>query len=262
MTEPITIELAYGSVAALASGGRALEGAGWRTLYVHDELDSGWIPFLDSLAEQGETVAVELPGFGASERFEWLESVDDYAYLAADLADKLGADGRLALVGAGLGGWLAVEAVVRGARADALVVIGAPGVEVRGDPPVDYFVLLPEERTSLFFDAPERAPAVDEDRAVRNEGTTARLVWQPRYVNPALARRLHRVRVPTLVLWGENDRFLSRAHGEAIAEGVASGELRVVRESGSFPARENPRATGELVREFIGSRLGLGTGRD
>ncbi len=253
MSENITLELGYVSLKG------ARNGQGPRALYIHDELDSGWIPFLDALADSFETLAIELPGFGASERPEWAETIDDYAYIIADVADSLAADGPLALVGAGLGGWLAVEAAVRGAPVDALVAIGAPGVDLPGDPPVDYFVLLPHERAPLFFDAPaDYAPEVDEDTAIRNESVTARLVWQPRYVNPGLERRLHRVKAPTLTLWGENDRFLSRAHGEALARGVVNGEFAVVPASGHFPARENPQAASSLTRRFLRGALGGG----
>ena len=246
MADHVALDLSYASLSALR-GGR-----GPRILYVHDELDSGWPPFLDALAASCEVVAVELPGFGSSERPEWAETIDDYAYLVADLVDLLAAEAPTALAGAGLGGWLAVEAAVRGAPAAALIAIGAPGVDIPGDPPFDYFVLLSHERAPVFFDDPEaNAPEVDEDTMIRNESTTARLVWQPRYVNPALERRLHRVRAPALVLWGENDRFLSRAHGERLAGGVAQGELHIVAGAGHFPAREQPDAAAELVARFV-----------
>ena len=239
---PITIDIPTLSVAALRAGN------GPRLLFIHDELSSAWTPFLDLLAERFEVNAPELPGFGCSERPEWADTLDDLAFILADLADALA---PAAIVGAGLGGWLAVEAAVRGAPASALVAIGAPGIDIPGDPPADYFVLRQDERPALFFDNPECAPDVDEDSAIRNESMTARLVWQPRYVNPALAGRLHRLRPPTLVVWGANDRFLSRAHGEALANGAPDGRLAVVDNAGHFPAREQPEATAALVAGFL-----------
>jgi len=236
------IDLPNVSVAALRAGD------GPRLLFIHDELSSAWTPLLDRLAERFEVTAPELPGFGCSERPEWADTLDDLAFTVADLTDALA---PTAIVGASLGGWLAVEAAVRGAPAPALVAIGAPGIDIPGDPPADYFVLRQDERPALFFDDPECAPDVDEDSAIRNESMTARLVWQPRYVNPALAGRLHRVRIPTLVVWGANDRFLSRAHGEALANGVPDGRLAVVDSAGHFPAREQPDATAALVAGFL-----------
>ena len=114
-------------------------------------------------------------------------------------------------------------------------------------------MLRQDERPALFFDNPECAPEVDEDSAIRNESMTARLVWQPRYVNPALAGRLHRLRSPALVVWGANDRFLSRAHGEALANGAPDGRLAVIDNAGHFPAREQPEATAALIAGFAGA---------
>ncbi len=166
-------------------------------------------------------------------------------------------EGSLALVGAGLGGWLALEAVIRGAPAAALVVIGAPGVDIPSDPPVDYFVLTPDERAPLFFEDLDCAPQVDEDTAIKNESMTARLVWQPRYFSPNLVHRLHRVSIPTLVVWGGRDRFLSQAHGEAIANGIMHGRFEVIPNAGHFPVYENPLDTGKLVRDYLYGQPGL-----
>ena len=184
-------------------------GTGRRLLYLQDELAAGWSRFPDLLSERFDVVAPDLPGYGGSPRPEWLESIDDMAFVVADLADALSDGTPMPIVGAGLGGWMALEAAVRGAGASALVLIGAPGIDLRGDPPADYFVLTPTERAALFFDDPSVVPEADEDVAIGNEMMTARLVWQPRYVSPQLVHRLHRVAAPTLVVWGGNDRFLS-----------------------------------------------------
>ena len=228
-------------------------GDGPRLLYLHDELTSAWTPLLDILSQRFTVIAPELPGFGNAERPDWMETIDDMAFLVADIADTLAGDGPVAVVGAGLGGWLAIESAIRGASFSALAVVGAPGVDLRGDPPADYFVLMPDERVALFFDDPACAPVVDEDTAIRNEMMTARLVWQPRYVSPSLVNRLHRVTSSTLVVWGANDRFLSQAHGEAIADGVRDGRLAVVDGAGHFPGLEQPEATANLITSFLGA---------
>ena len=228
-------------------------GDGPRLLYLHDELTTAWTPLLDILSQRFTVIAPELPGFGNAERPDWMETIDDMAFLVADIADTLAGDGPVAVVGAGLGGWLAIESAIRGASFSAIAVVGAPGVDLRGDPPTDYFVLMPDERAALFFDDPASAPDVDEDTAIRNEMMTARLVWQPRYVSPSLVNRLHRVTTSTLVVWGANDRFLSQAHGEAIADGVRDGRLAVVGGAGHFPGLEQAEATANLITAFLGA---------
>jgi pimeloyl-ACP methyl ester carboxylesterase len=227
-------------------------GSGPPLLYLHDELSTAWSPFLDALSAKYHVVAPELPGFGDTERPEWAESVDDLAFFVADLVDAVGGGAPVPVVGASLGGWLAIEAALRGANVSRLVALGSPGAQIAGDPPTDYFFMTPEERVSLFFNDASVAPQVDGAHVVRNEAMTARLVWQPRYVSPKLLGRIHRLDAPTLVVWGDNDRFLSLAHGRAIVDGAANATLSTVAGAGHFPALDQPAATAKLALDFIG----------
>jgi len=227
-------------------------GSGPPLLYLHDELSSAWSPFLDLLSERFHVYAPDLPGFGESVRPDWIESIDDAAFLLADVADALAEDGRISVAGASLGGWLALEMALRaGPVVSRVAVAGCPGIAIANDPPADYFILTPEERTALFFNDPSKAPVVDEDHMIRNEQMTARLVWQPRYVSPKLGARLHRLRAPVLVAWGRDDRFLSRAHGEVLVEGLPNAELTIVSGSGHFPAIEQPQALADSFTNFL-----------
>jgi pimeloyl-ACP methyl ester carboxylesterase len=47
---------------------------------------------------------------------------------------------------------------------------------------------------------------------------TARVGWNPYLHNPKLRGRLHRIRTPTLVLWGDKDGLIPPAHGRVFAD--------------------------------------------
>lgn len=233
------------------------KGSGTPLLYLHDELSGQWNPFLDKLSERFHVLAPDLPGFGAGERPDWLESIEDMAFFLADLLDALLPGAPVHLVGASLGGWLALETAIRAPRCvGRLAVLGSPGLALPGDPPADYFFLPPEERPALFFNDPACAPDVDEDTLVRNETMTARLVWMPRYVSPRLQHRLHRIPGPSLVLWGADDRFVSVAHGQALVAGLPHARLQVVAGCGHFPALEKPAETAGAVADFLSANEG------
>jgi len=227
-------------------------GSGPPLLYLHDELSTAWSPFLDALTANYHVVAPELPGFGDTARPEWAESIDDLAFFVADIADAVGGRLPIAVVGASLGGWLALEAALRGAPISRLVALGSPGAYIAGDSPTDYFFMTPEERVGLLFNDVGAAPEVDGAHIVRNEAMTARLVWQPRYVSPKLLGRIHRLTTPTLVVWGDDDRFLSLAHGQALVDGAENAALSRIVGAGHFPALDKPAETAKVALDFIG----------
>ena len=85
-----------------------------------------------------------------------------------------------------------------------------------------------------------------EDINLKNNLATAKLVWQPRGYDPHLHKWLHRIDVPTLLLWGDTDRLYPKEYAEAfhkLIPGFARGRvLRVrphpqCRESGRFRGR-------------------------
>ena len=226
-------------------------GVGQSLLYLHDEISTGWNPFLDLLAKQFHVVAPELPGFGDTALPGWVETIADVAFLLTDAVDVVGGGAPLAVVGSSLGGWLALEAALRGANFSRIAVIGSPGAYIPGDPPTDYFFMTPEERQAVLFNDALVMPEINEDHSVRNQAMTARLVWQPRYISPKLEHRIHRIAAPTLVVWGSDDRFLSQAHGQALVAGLPSGSLALVPDAGHFAQLDQPSKTAKTILDYL-----------
>jgi ABC-2 type transport system ATP-binding protein len=57
---------------------------------------------------------------------------------------------------------------------------------------------------------------------------TARLGWNPYLSNPTLQPRLRRIRVPTLVVWGAQDRLVPVTHAYAYAEAIPDARLALI----------------------------------
>ena len=55
------------------------------------------------------------------------------------------------------------------------------------------------------------------DIAMKNELTTAKLAWQPRLYDPQLRKWLHRIDVPTLIVWGDGDKSSRRPMARRIS---------------------------------------------
>jgi pimeloyl-ACP methyl ester carboxylesterase len=80
-----------------------------------------------------------------------------------------------------------------------------------------------EQRLREFFYDPKKAEemvarACDperEDTCLKNRATVAKLSWQPRSHDPHLPKWLHRIDVPTLVIWGDHDKSFPKEHAQA-----------------------------------------------
>ena len=220
--------------------------------------------FLDLLAAHGRVLAPSHPGFGHSPDVETIDTVDDLAYLYLDLLAEQDLRG-VTLIGFSLGGWVAAEMAVKSTEHLAGLILVAPlGIKV-GDRETrdipDIFALAADEVARLQYHDPGRAvadyTALSDDALTviaRNREATALYGWEPYFHNPKLRQRLHRVDVPTLLLWGASDRFVTPGYyGAAYRDAIPGARLQVIERAGHFPHLEQPEALAGRVHRFLDS---------
>ena len=177
-----------------------------------------------------------------------------------DLCAILGID-RPILAGASLGGWIAAEWAMRYSEfLSKLILIDALGLRVDGAPAADILSLDgPALRQALFGD-PHSAVALatlpdapKDDEIVSTilaRRTLARFAWQfPD--NPRLRRYLYRIKIPTQIIWGEPDGYVSTAHGRAYHQGIVGSEFITIANAGHLPHVEAPDVCAALMSEFL-----------
>jgi pimeloyl-ACP methyl ester carboxylesterase len=234
-------------------------GQGDPLLFLHGASGGGtWLPFMQDLAADYDVLAPEHPGFGQSSDPPWLDTVSDLAYFYLDLLDALDLD-RVHLVGTSLGGWLAAEMAIRStARIRSLTLVCAVGIMADGAPIPDASRLPADEHLRRFChdaagqDARRRSLAA-ADPAIRekNRATVTRLGYRPRFHNPDLAKWLHRIDIPTLVLWGESDGIVPAIFGAAYCQAIPHAEMVVIPEAGHAPYIERPERFTAALRQFL-----------
>lgn len=219
----------------------------------------GWLPFLESLSQRFDVIAPEHPGFGASDDPAWLDRPSDLAYFYLDMLAALRLDG-VHLIGTSLGGWIAAELAVRNtARLKSLTLVCAVGITADGAVMDDIFRMNAEENARRFYHDPQRVArrlenlkAADPRLLVRNRSTVVRLAY-PSFVNPELAKWLHRIDVPTLLIWGENDGLVPPKFGEAYRRLIPQASLTVIPRAGHAPFEEQPEAFLTAFDGFAGA---------
>jgi pimeloyl-ACP methyl ester carboxylesterase len=218
-----------------------------------------WLPFFDKLAERHQVLVPEHPGFGGSDNPSWIRSIGDLAMFYLDLVEEAGLDG-IHLVGNSFGGWLAAEILVRDrARFKSLVQLAPAGIRVKGVPAGDNFIWGPEEAVrNLYHDQAfadrilALAPSEEQlDMMLHNRFTVAKFGWQPRWYDPDLEKWLHRVKLPALVVWGDDDRIMPPAYAALWRERLPDARLLMVEDCGHLPHVEHAALVAREVLQFF-----------
>lgn len=222
-----------------------------------------WLPLMNRLSRSFDVLVPELPGFAESASLPYRRSIPDLSADVVALLDGLGID-RASIVGHSMGGMIALEtALSHPDQVSGLVLIGTAAVGASKhrfeshEASAERFqregaAAAAEFVVSSWFRAGKSSPyyAVCREIALRASGPACAAAMLAIASWSALDRLGH-LRVPALILSGDNDR--SRHPDEAVAlwRGIAGSSLCIIPEAAHCVHLERAELVNEIVAGFL-----------
>ena len=236
-----------------------------------------WRENLNPIAEAGFTVyAPDMRGFGLSDK-GWDKSMsqDAQADRLKAFLDAQGID-RAVLAGNSMGGGIVTHFALRypdrvrglvlvdpaiygGANSGvASALVSLPGIQRWGQHIVR-LILADNDRNadtikSAWFDPSKLTPDVLSGyrRALQTPDWDISLLALMRDgASNNLSARLKDLNVPTLIVWGEHDTWISPTNAPKLNQDIAGSELAIIQDAGHVPHEERPEEFNGLMIDFV-----------
>lgn len=236
-------------------------GSGSPILFLHSVLPpSDDDRFAEALAEHFDVVMPLAPGYADLAEIEDIDDVHDLAFFYDDLLRALDL-GPIDVVGHSSGGMMAAELAAHvPERVRSLTLVSPFGFWDEEHPTVDLATIpgprlrarLARGDESLFpAPAPDADPEVrTEDAVLLAQALTSALKFLWPFPDQGLAKRIHRVSCPSLVVWGKDDDINPPLYADRFAAGLHGARVEFL-DGGHLLPYEQPEQVGKLVHEFV-----------
>lgn len=230
----------------------------------------GRSPFADRLAETRRVITISLPGQQGSDRgHDDLHTPLDWITVTLDAIERAAGEGvAVDLVAQSVAGMVGGEiAAMAPPWLRSLCLVGPLGLYDDAAPPRNLYAEAPFNRVKLMTSRPDLygaayGPPEAADEAAKHEHgviayradeATARLMWP--FGDIGLARRLHRVRCPVMLLWGAGDALVPPAYADRFAAALpASARTEIVAGAGHLATLDAPDACADLLLDFLAEK--------
>jgi pimeloyl-ACP methyl ester carboxylesterase len=230
-------------------------GKGEPLVYFHGAGTMEGFDFAEAWADKFRVIVPYHPGWGESDDDTSFTDLHDYVMHYLELFDLLKLD-TFNLVGVSLGGCLAAKfASEHGQRVKKLCMIAPTGMIDPEHPMLDILAVPGEQVPGLLvsnFDViqkhlPEKADIEFIAARYRETTTVARLLWE-HPTDPKFIRYLHRIKMPALIVWGDEDKIIPVQQTRLWREHIPNAEVVVLKGAGHLVHLEKPEVVDAIGR--------------
>lgn len=236
-------------------------------ILIHGQFGSheDWLPVLEPLSETHRVFAVDLPGYGRSEKFQGQVTVDTFVEAIRGLGLE-----RPWIAGNSWGGTVAMSYALRYPAA-GLILVGSAGFRIypQADLEIIYrrlgrepLLAMTAREVRALFGPIFAQPSEHTERYLDKQIAMLAREDYPAYVaglqqtiplahETYLLPRATELKVPVLLVWGEEDTRIPVQFGRAAAAAIPGSRLEVLPGIAHVPQIEAPVRFVELVRDFV-----------
>lgn len=241
-------------------------GSGEPVLLIHGLGGSieSWTNNAGELAKSLRVIAVDLPGFGLSDKPKMSYTIKFYKDFVIEFLNLLKLD-QVSIVGSSLGGHIAAElAISRPKLVKKLVMISPPGALPRSFKGTPALVRYAKVLNARSMQQVKQALFAVDNKPV--DDSYAQMVYQKMSMPgareaflsalmgsakaPRLNNRLNRIQAPTLLLWGKEDIMIPVKFAEPFVK-MKSCRIVMLERCGHRPHVDRPALFNRLVADFL-----------
>ena len=250
-------------------------------LFIHGLGSSAdrWLDIPDALSLYFHTLAIDLPGFGESDRPSDMNyTIEAFSDIVRQFMDKIRITEEdrgnnkartITLVGHSLGGYIAskIAAADNNSFLNKLVLVDSSGNLEKPTPLLDQYLdaaINPsKEKVRKVFEQMVANPLLISDVFVqgfidRINRPGSKYAFESSLKNSANTqigkRNLNKIGekgIPTLIIWGMHDKVIPTDHSQIFREAIRGSALNIIPSTGHAPFTEKPALVCEYLHKFL-----------
>ena len=255
-------------------------------LFIHGLGSSAdrWLDIPDALSLYFHTIAIDLPGFGGSDKPSDMDyTIEAFSDIVTEFMGKIGIadeggggdNNRTSLVGHSLGGYIASKIAASAAYdnshfLDKLVLVDSSGNLGKPTPLLEQYLdaaMAPsKEKVRRVFEQMVANPLIISDVLIqgfidRINKPNAKYAFESSLRNSANTKigieNLNKIgdkAIPTLILWGMYDKVIPTQHSQIFKEAIKDSSVTIIPVTGHAPFAEKPALVCEYIHRFLAKK--------